>query len=360
MRLSLALIILAWGCSAEIGDFELIVYSGDQFTMVWEYEFAPGGTLTITANLDPSTPSAGRHNNSLQLLLCSKKQIEQLRVARLAQVCNGEVFSYIHCIDQANLGLGYNMTYVMSDVITNGGWHHLLQLNCHQDDYILNIRIDARNPNGEFLSLAKVPFKTVFMFAPIVWFALFLLWVYNWKRYSYFNIQLQRMLSVIPFAHSFVALADFYLWYARSSTGVEPTVWAWVAFVMRSLLRGLSFGFLLVIAKGWCITRRELGLEERKYIVSLSCLLALSTIIYEVYRGFLLFFVVMIYVLILRAVFAGVVDNTAALHTQFQLLRSTVTIDAFNTPAYTKMVMFKRFQVITYQRHLIFISCTLR
>jgi len=53
--------------------------------------------------------------------------------------------------------------------------------------------------------------------------------------------------------------------------------------------------------------------------------------VYKYFHGFVLFFLVIMYVFVLRYIFAAIVENSQALLAQLQLIRR-VDIDATSTP----------------------------
>jgi len=62
-------------------------------------------------------------------------------------------------------------------------------------------------------------------------------------------------------------------------------------------------------------------------------------------NGFVLFFLVIMYVLMLRYIFSSIVENTTHLSNQIAILRTVPTLNITKTPVWQKQKMYKRFQV---------------
>ncbi len=65
-------------------------------------------------------------------------------------------------------------------------------------------------------------------------------------------------MTLIPISTSISALIQVFLWQQRSKTGVEPVMLHWLSWLAVGICRGIFFFVLMLIAKGWSITRAHL------------------------------------------------------------------------------------------------------
>lgn len=161
----------------------------------------------------------------------------------------------------------------------------------------------AVNPGGEFLSLADVPYKTLYFVTPIWWAALTVFWLLNWVRYRNFNVRydrmacfvvppsrslhratrsLQRVMTLVPFFECVLALCLHFYWdhlsrqgagarcappCVRALTpclaGTESAQLALAVLLVRAVGDFIFFLCLMLAAHGWAITLD--GLDWRQW-----------------------------------------------------------------------------------------------
>jgi hypothetical protein len=292
--MSIVVLLLARLAAGLVVTREESVKPSDHFAIIWAFEFAEGGELNVTINLDKTNP-AMRLNNSLQYLLCLDEEVEMLRPARPEDICSGEVFSFLKCERQSNFGNGFGFQHTWNVARTESNWYRILQLNCHADAYQSKLDIRAVNPGGEHLSVSELPYKTLYLATSIMWGIFALVWTGNWFLYRKFNIKLQRLVTGVPLVHCFVALFQLMEWTTKSRTGVESPELKWAAFFLVCVAKGVFFGALLVIGKGWGITRGSLSAFDMRRIFVMTVMLIVANGIIAQYQGFLLFFLVVMY-----------------------------------------------------------------
>jgi len=228
-------------CHAMIGQNEHVSLSSDtRFSILWSFEFASGGSLNFTIDM-PSFPSS---NVSLELLVCTDTEIDHFRNTDISTICAAAFpisrNSFLPCEWAQQFGPASNdgvHSLQMSIASTEHNWYRLLQLNCFEESFEVYLSYIAMNPNGEYLSLSQVPFKALELYAAVGWGILTLLWCINWWRYRFFNVKLQRVITVVPLVKMTVALANLYYWRAESSTGRQPTSLYWVCFFLLGVAR---------------------------------------------------------------------------------------------------------------------------
>jgi uncharacterized membrane protein YgcG len=327
---------------AMIGTGEKIsISSRNHFDIIWSFEFGDGGKLNMTTNLD-NTSSANDEGFFLQLMFCTESQVEPLRSATFDDVCKPD--HEFNCESQFALGKANGTMRQLDYTDLHRSWYHLLQLNCDKVSWQLTLDYVAVNPGGEYLSLSQVPYKTLFVVTMGIWAALALIWVYNWWRYRFFNIKIQVILTFVPITRFVISCISRFYWVQASRTGRWPTNLAWAQWSVGVFYTAVFFGCMLLISKGWMITRGPFTKTEKQRVFGLLLLLILSDIFFGIFGGFFLFFLVIMYVIILRLVFSSIVEVTQALTTQLHLVRQ-IERETEHTPVFVKLRMFKRFQV---------------
>eukprot|EP00808_Paulinella_micropora_P015864 g65323.t1 len=238
---------------------------------------------------------------------------------------------------QSQMGKDYEKKVSFNHVPPAQDWYHLLQLNCNGLTFSATLDYVAVNPGGEYLSLAQVPFKTLCSLTMGLWTGLMIIWVSNWYRYRFFNIKLQSLLTVVPLCRTVSSCVNAFYWRQASLTGYFPKVLEDLRDVVEILYLGVFFISILLLSKGWMISRAELPLVERWRACGMVTLLIVSQSTYNKVGGFVLFFVVVMYVVLLRYIFANIVENLTMLTSQIQLLRD-VNLNFNDCPASIKLL----------------------
>ena len=60
----------------------------------------------------------------------------------------------------AGYGLGSSVSF--NHTASSKEWHRLIQLNCAETDWVAHVDSVAVNPDQQYLSLAEVPYITVY------------------------------------------------------------------------------------------------------------------------------------------------------------------------------------------------------
>ena len=174
-----------------------------------------------------------------------------------------------------------------------------------------------------------------------VWIAMGAYWWWSvYVRHSLVALDLQRLLLWVPFVeviHGMLSILYFWAcpWY---TTGHKVLAAMWV--VVAILKEPIMLVCLLMVAKGWCITR--LLLSSREIAVSaliITCLYAAVIVQMSVRSMWALTPVLIMYSAMLLNVMLSILTNLRILKAQLLALRY-LNIDATTTPAYTKYRMF--------------------
>eukprot|EP00741_Cyanophora_paradoxa_P005933 tig00000949_g5751.t1 len=181
-----------------------------------------------------------------------------------------------------------------------------------------------------------------------VWILYALLWIFSWYRFRRrHNVVLQRAMTVVPAMKT--VLGAVTVTFFRSCIGsgsgecelplfgLYVTVWV--------LYECSQFTVLLLISKGWCVTRANLAMEEHRHIKIIVLLLGLSLLAYYVLNQLFAFGLIVVYFILLGSIFSNLSVNLRALKAQLLLIRQH-QIDPLTTPAYGKFRMFRALQTI--------------
>lgn len=287
------------------------------------------------------------------MLYATDEQIAPVRSAPLWQDCATPTFSWTPVLVGTTLGAPpfYTQTLTLNWTAETTDWYRVLQLNCANESFALNLNFVAVNPGGEYLSLSDVPYKALYVACCIGWSVILAVWSVNWLRYRMWNVSLQRVLTLVPFSKVVFSIQLLYFWRLSSTTGHAPQTLFWTAFVCVALSRTSVFSCLMLTAKGWSITRRHMDGEWTRLGVLSACLFGAHAL-YAYVGGFALFALVLMYVWVLRYIFHAIAENARALSANVELLRSHAPplllqhMDVQQTPVWQKLQLFKRLQVV--------------
>jgi hypothetical protein len=326
-------------------NVDLSCSSDDSFFAAWSFEFAAGGSYTlISLTLKPSDSWLVR-NNTVQVMLATDSQLDNIRSASMDDVCANFPFNYSPVMKNWVMGTGYDnpVRWAIPDILSKD-WYRLLVLNCAGDSFDMVYSDVAVNPGGEYLSLSEVPYKPLFSTFLWIWLAAIGVWSVHVFLYRYFNIGIQSAMLLLPLSKCALCIPSLMYWQSASKNGVYPQGLAWAVLLTATAERVIWFGIAYLLASGWRVTKHALHPLEHRGLSIILCLLALSYFIYELFGGFLIFVLLVAYVLALRVIFAAIVENGNALLRQNHML-SRNDIDVDQTPLADKMRMFKSLQV---------------
>jgi len=119
------------------------------------------------------------------------------------------------------------------------------------------------NSEGAHLSIELLPLPQVFLVFMGLWALTVLLWCYNWVQHmGQQNVLLQRMLTFVP-AFKILATTLLFVYYASClSNGTYPSSVRYLYLFVYVLYQAAFYTSLLLISKGWLITRSVLTWRE--------------------------------------------------------------------------------------------------
>jgi len=194
-----------------------------------------------------------------------------------------------------------------------------------------------------------------YTWAPLVYVATVPLWSALWSAWSWQTYQLgaayatdlHRLMSWVPLmetVHGMLSLINYFScpWESLLSL-VSATFWS----ILTILKEPILLLCLLLVAKGWCVTRHVL--RRREVLVagtllallyaSVSLQMSLQSAVAEVPM-------VVMYGLVLLEILASILANLLPLRRQMHALRALDVTQVVGTPVHTKYVMFQQLGVI--------------
>ena len=192
------------------------------------------------------------------------------------------------------------------------------------------------------------PAAFVYMFTLPVWIVMFAYWFLAvWHCHSTHALDLHRMLTWIPgieMLHTMLSIIHFLACpWRRPIEKIFGAAWVIVSILKEPVM----LVCLLLVAKGWCITRQRLSTNEVAHSAMLVTALYASVIVQmSVTRLVSLVPVLVATLMMLLYVVSSVVTNLRVLKAQLLVLRS-FNVDATTTPAYLKFRMYRALAVYT-------------
>jgi len=181
----------------------------------------------------------------------------------------------------------------------------------------------------------------VYLISTPVWLAFFSWWAYNTHhRHAQHALELHKLLLCIPgISLAFSFLSIFYYHWCPWDRLHEQLVGAlWV--VVTILKEPVILVCLLMVAKGWCITRPRLEPREVAVASWVIALLYAAVVVQLSIGGWLAAIPqLLMWFILLHIILSSALTNLRIIKAQLLALR-TFNIDATTTPAYTKYRMF--------------------
>lgn len=318
--------------------------SGDDFFAAWSFEFAAGGSYSLDLSL-VATESVSVRNRTVQVLLATDAQLSPIRSATMEDVCKSRDFNYAPVTWVARLGAAITLDASVQLTLPSKDWLRLLVLNCDADSFTMHYSSVATNPGGEYLSLSQVPYKKVYAAFIWVWAGCVAAWAAHLYLYRHWNIALQCLLVLMPLSKGVLCGPSELYWRQASSTGFYPRGLAWAVLLTQVADRCVWVVVIYLVASGWRLTKAALQAHQRRALVAIASFLTVAYFVFEVWGGFLVFLLMVAYVLVMRMVFAALLENGNALIRQKHVL-SSAGIDWTRTPLHAKLAMFKHLQVL--------------
>lgn len=122
------------------------------------------------------------------------------------------------------------------------------------------------NPGGAHLGFNLAPLPIVFLALLAAWTVVLLLWLVNLCKFCNHHVMLQRALTFVPVAKWVYVILNTVYYQTGASTGDLPLSILHFSYVVYILYKGAFFTSLLLIAKGWLISRPVLDESEKRCV----------------------------------------------------------------------------------------------
>jgi hypothetical protein len=338
---SLFLLVLFYILKDSYGMTGSKTYSpSDPLSILWSFEFQQGGILnaSIIAHIT-------NNNQSIQVFICSDNQLKTAQAATMEQICASTKSIFDSCVWKQNFDPKQNLGNINIHA-SSQDWYNLVQVNCQKLEYELVFNYWAQNPNGEFLSLSQIPYKYFCVCFCALWAGISIIWSIHCYRYRMFNVSLHLFLLSVSAVQVVYSLYWSLFWNTRSMRGVDYPVIDYLAIIIDSFNQGYLLLALFILSEGYGILYQSIERKRFKNIMLLVFALAGTTAVYDYFKGFLVFLVVLIYCISLRIMFTALLSSSSELLKQIYLLREA-GFDGSKSPAAEKHRMLKKFQSFT-------------
>lgn len=178
----------------------------DKFDILWSFYFDANGTFSIDAKVEEILVAS---NHTVQLLLCPASSLSSIRSLQAGQECSSSRFNAAPTAWQTQLGGVFGLEQKAEIRIEERSWFYLMQLNCDEVSYELDVSLVAHNPSG-YLSLSQRPYTGAYSVLTIAWMLCVCVWVWHWGQYRHFNIRLQARHRAVVRPHSPTLTPLFY------------------------------------------------------------------------------------------------------------------------------------------------------
>jgi hypothetical protein len=225
--------------------------------------------------------------------------------------------------------------------VTSAAYFNFLFLACWPQGSVsfdVTANYHLTNPGGEELSSGEIPLKTATVGFAAAWAAIAALVLLAMAHSKVFwappaewqaaalSAQVDPsinnpvrpvhwLLLGVPLLHMGAAAMDWYYWNTISRTGVWEVGLELTSDGATQVAAGGLLGLLLLLSRGWQITRQRLAPVEMRQIVGLLMAYVVAWSAYNFVGGyFLLFVVVFVVMLCIRVIFATLALNMHMLH----------------------------------------------
>ncbi|XXQ39252.1 GOST seven transmembrane domain-containing protein [Plasmodiophora brassicae] len=327
-----------------INDVHIEFGKVDVFEIVWSFEFGEGGKMDLSGQTWIPSPAP---NATVQMMVCSATSLVQVRSMRIEDVCAPPVFNAAACVWQDVMAYERNPIQ-MSITTPTKDWYYLLQLNCAGQPFTLDAHIMASNTGplySGFLSLSEAPFIPLSIASAVVWTALAMAQFLAWFPYRHFNVQVQARINAVMALFIVFNSLQIYYWNYCSVYGVKPAWAQWSAFAALLVLKASLFALLVAVSRGWSIVKKTLSKDDQRQVGTLTVGVLIAVSCYTILGGMGLFTMILIYALVLKTMFNGVVHIMISIDSQMQLVRS-MSMEPQAFPLFVKRRLYHQFQLV--------------
>eukprot|EP01124_Arcella_intermedia_P005973 TRINITY_DN13503_c0_g1_i1.p1 TRINITY_DN13503_c0_g1~~TRINITY_DN13503_c0_g1_i1.p1 ORF type:complete len:526 (+),score=84.75 TRINITY_DN13503_c0_g1_i1:28-1578(+) len=293
-------------------SFERASYE-DPIIHLAKYSFLPGGHVNIALNFQNSNEHKGRAH----FIIC-----EELKYELFHQVLSDEcdhLDTFRKCFHFSRLEP--NQLFNYTNQIFEPSNYYFIIANCDRLDMKINLKALLFNPGPSHLDSSLSPLPVVHLCVGSLWVVLSVVYVINSVYYrGLSNIPLHKVIIGTVFLKGLVSFVSYKYWSDLSTAGVTSS-FLWYSHVgSQSLWIFLYYSVLLVIAKGWCITRYYLSIHEIASVIITTTMLGLSFAL-SFRSGNESISYPLIFCIVMKYIFSSLACNVDGLSKQFRMVR---------------------------------------
>mmetsp|Transcript_36939 Transcript_36939/g.91912 ORF Transcript_36939/g.91912 Transcript_36939/m.91912 type:complete len:640 (-) Transcript_36939:183-2102(-) len=339
--------------SARIQSTSVVLEAdGSTISLFDSFGFRPGGSASFDVNFRRQSTRDSQRVFAY-VLGCEEKDMLNFE-AKLEQKCNQQVVfwnstlntdecHYKFRIDETNKTME-TLTITKKEIVT---WAVVM---CGGGKAQVDMDYTFMNPGGEHLDTGHDPLPRLFTALLVIWILLTSgqgVHALAWHATKITN--LHRIILGVPLVKAMYCGVCLYKWTFMSTRGFFPE-WVLIMHVTAiTVNQAVTFGTLLLVARGWLITRRHLPNTEKQTTATSIALLVVLNFAYRYYSlsNFSFFALAILYMTILALILSSVARNIRELKMQIMILRQA-DIDPTSTPAHMKAVMYRRYQLVMF------------
>lgn len=214
--------------------------------------------------------------------------------------------------------------------------------------YILvNAAMNLCNEHGECLGASAKFLPMLYAILSGVWCALTLLWIAHIRAFPDAAVDLQNRMKIVPLAQCACAgMTCLTLYTEQRLVGAARNFVVNVTILSQLCALSVSAEVVVLIAKGWKITRPSLHVRERQWIrfVTLVWATAFTILKNNMVKHTMVFLLWGVsWASVVFMVWYNSAFNMNMLKCQIAMVRQ-MDIDHLRTPVYTKYLLFRRFR----------------
>ena len=203
------------------------------------------------------------------------------------------------------------------------------------------------NPGGEHLGTDIAPLPLVYLALLGGWLVVVALWMVNLCQFRNHHVNLQRMMALVPVTKLAGVGLRAYYFHTGQETGDLPSSVLYFWYLVYVLYKASFTAALLLIAKGWLISRPSLDPREQRgvfWTIFSFCILLLAYIFFPSFQtSYGLLLLCAVYFWIMHTVFQSSARNVQALSVQVAMIRQH-GVDPSTTPVPARVRLFARFR----------------
>jgi len=339
-----SILFLLWNLSftaALVGDKEITLRILSDFE---QFGFAKGGFLSLKVQAFPP-------QSNVSLYICTDKEFDLLSSydPNEQSFCNNP--GYCEYNGDYRVEVNYN--------VRTKNKYHLVLIQCGiREPVKMQVEYVLLNPGNQQLPLGEIPLPNLYILVTVIWIILVSLCGIIWMRNKEHIVMLHMLLCTVGVLKLAVVVVALAYWHTYESSGHDIAQLKYLQSFIYALSETAFFCSLLLISKGWRITRSTLPPSEIRTI-SVALVLLLSTLLFFSFYndGYYFLSLMIMYFFMLPKIFTSITRNTRALHTHMLLARYA-NVELNTDPILAKIKMFKtlRTAVILYLGSILIIS----